>query len=167
MFTKLNTKALSVCVSAQTAMLNAANSAKIVGAAVLPGSRAGKLEFAIGAAIGYLLYLVTVPAFADEKDQQKLIGIIKGFTTFVVVVAAAASVFMFVTAGIQWIFSGGSERLATSAKNTVRNVVLGILIIAGAFILRGVLLSVVGGASNSGDGTKSITKKLGDVKSLD
>jgi len=163
MFTKIYNKALSGFVSLQTTAMTAGKTTR---SAVVPATRVGKLEVVVGAALAYCLYLLSAPAFAADKDQSKVVDLINGFTNFVVILVAAISVLMGVWAGLQFVGSGGNNQVASRAKNTIKNVVIGLVVCAGIFILKNAILAIVGGASKTGDGTKDVTESLGSQGGL-
>lgn len=152
MFHKLNTLALGAFVGAQTNAIAKTNDIQ-ARSTVIPASRSGKLEMAAGAGLAYLLYLLTVPAFADEKAQKGVVALLDRFTNFIVLLIAAFSVLMGVFAALQFVGSGGNTQIASKAKTTIRNVVIGLVLCAGVFIIKNAILSIVAG-TGTGDENK-------------
>ena len=152
MFTKLNDRALQAWVSTQSKVQDAASSNSTSG--IIPESRLGKVEMAVGGMLAYLLYAISVPALAGaatNKDQDKVVQLVDRFTNFIVILVAAISVLMGVWAALQFVGSGGNAQVAAKAKNTIKNVVIGLVCCAGIFILKNAILSVVGGAGTSSE----------------
>lgn len=161
MITKINNLALRGLTTAQV---------KGAEVAAKPASRevtttAAKLQMAAGAAIAYLLYLITVPAIAADKDTQNVVALIDRFTNFIVILVAAISVLMGVFAALQFVGSGGNSQVASRAKSTIKNVVIGLVVCAGVFILKNAVLSVVaaGGSGNENKFNKTLKDNGGKI----
>lgn len=174
MLNKIRTLPLRGFVSAQTAVLSAADSAsesKAMQTQAL-GTRRGRIEMAIGALMAYVVYAGAVnSAFAKsntaatQKSADGLLSLINTFTTFLIIVLAAGSLLMGIAAALMFVGSGGSAAAIKRAKDTIRNVVIGLVVAAGIFIIKKAIIETVGAPGVDGSGGKKlrdIVNKNGD-----
>ena len=132
-------------------------------------SRRGRTEMAIGAVMAYIVAASQAPAMA-KVDANKtrdsasgLLDLINTFTTFLIIVLAAGSLLMGVFAALQFVGSGGNTKVIENAKRTIKNVIIGLVVAAGIFIIKNAIITLVG-APNADKGTngKDLRKELGD-----
>ena len=63
---------------------------------------------------------------------------------FLTIIAALYFFFQFVTAGIQWIGSGGDKNNIEQARNKMVNAIIGLVIVAAAWVIVGIIGMFVG-----------------------
>ncbi len=63
---------------------------------------------------------------------------------FLTIIAALYFFFQFVTAGIQWIGSGGDKNNIEQARNKMINAIIGLVIVAAAWVIVGIIGMFVG-----------------------
>ena len=70
---------------------------------------------------------------------------------------------MGVFAAVQFVGSGGNTKVIENAKRTIKNVIIGLVVAAGIFIIKNAIITLVG-APNADKGTngKDLRKELGD-----
>lgn len=130
-------------------------------------SARSRAEVAVGAVLAYLLYAsTTFTALAQSggsgagagdtsKATSGVLGLIGTFTNFLILLLAAGSLLMGIFAALQFVGSGGSERVVTRAKSTIKNVVIGLCLAAGIFVIKKAVISVIGAPkADGGDGTQ-------------
>lgn len=149
MLTSLRTRALGAFVAVQTSATGG----------LAPRTRADKAQMLVGAAIAWLLAVLSIEATDAHAEkatgsQAKVVALIDKFTNFIVLIVAALSVLMGVWAALQFVGSGGNSQVASKAKSTIKNVVIGLVVCAGIFIIKNAVLAVVGGAGGDGNSTK-------------
>ena len=110
-----------------------------------------RIELALGALASYMVYASTSVAFAGgvnaretRSSAEGLLDLINTFTTFLIIVLAAGSLLMGVFAALQFVGSGGNTRVIDNAKRTIKNVIIGLLVAAGIFIIKTAVIEVVG-----------------------
>jgi len=133
-------------------------------------TRRGRTEVAIGALLGYMAVGASV-AFAAPQDVSStadsasgVVDLINTFTNFLIIILAAGSLLMGIFAALQFVGSGGNAQIADKAKKTIKNVVIGLVVAAGIFLLKTAVLQVVGGVddSSSGDTVRDQLQTGGD-----
>lgn len=164
MFTKIRTLPLRTAVKVQSEVVHAAGRSSGETLADLRTAR-GRTEATIGAFLGFMALGVS-HAFAAEKDlggtqddAQGVVDLITTFTNFLIIVLAAGSLLMGIFAALQFVGSGGNSQVADRAKKTIKNVVIGLIIAAGIFLLQKAVLQVVGGVDDSDSG-QNVRDKL-------
>jgi len=75
------------------------------------------------------------------KQLNKVISTIIGVMT---AVAALWFIFQFITAGYQWISSGGDKNNLEEARNKITNSLIGLILVVGAWIIMGVVGRILG-----------------------
>lgn len=75
------------------------------------------------------------------NQLNKLVSTIIGLMT---AVAAIWFIFQFITAGYQWISSGGDKNNLTAARDKITNSLIGLIIVVSAWIVMGVLGRIIG-----------------------
>jgi len=108
-----------------------------------------KLLTIIGLILPFFLIMAT-PAFAVSSDVTQFTNNTLGMITLI---AAAAAVFFLVKGGYQYITSTGNPETLESAKKTIRNAIIGLVIVLGASLFVSVLsnsFNQVSQSTNSG-----------------
>lgn len=94
--------------------------------------------------------------FADvfcKKDNQSkgadfLGGLFNDFVSkilgFLTIIAALYFMFQFVTAGIAWVGAGGDKNNIEQARSKIMNAILGLVIVASAWVIIGIIGNFVG-----------------------
>lgn len=163
MITKIRTLPLRAAVKVQSEVVHAGSKTDSATVSSLQTSR-GRKEFTVGAFLGFMT-LSASRAFAQgdmsttEQNSQGVVDLINTFTNFLIIVLAAGSLLMGIFAALQFVGSGGSEKVANRAKATIKNVVIGLVVAAGIFLLKEAVMGIVGGVDSSGDG-ETIREKV-------
>ena len=108
-----------------------------------------KLLTIIGLILPFFLIMVT-PAFAVSSDVTQFTNNTLGMITLI---STAAAVFFLVKGGYQYITSTGNPETLESAKKTIRNAIIGLVIVLGASLFVSVLsnsFNQVSQSTNSG-----------------
>jgi hypothetical protein len=132
-------------------------------------SKHAKAEVAGGVVAGGLVLFAST-AGAEECNTgstTKIVELVQTGGGFLAALVAAVSVLMLLYASMLYITAGGNYGRAGKAKETAKNVVIGFGLAACIFILREVILQVVGGATggkNSNTVTECLSKTGGEVK---
>lgn len=96
-----------------------------------------------------------------KTGTSQVVTIIKNGTKFIIALIAVASVAMLAWASFLYITSGGSSGRASKAKDAAKNVLIGFGLAAAIYIVRSVVLDIVGQA---GGGNNDISNCLKDSK---
>jgi hypothetical protein len=138
-------------------------------------SKHAKAELA-GGFVGGALALGAGTAFAGEvagggasasgggcsgSSTSTLVSLIETAGGFLAAIVAAVSVAMLLYASLLYITSGGNYGRAGKAKETAKNVVIGFGLAACIFLLRSIILQIVGGAGGEGSSGNSVSSCLG------
>lgn len=143
MMTKLNNLSLGLAVRAQTALLH--GTSRVVERA--PASRRSRAEIGAGLAIG--LISADSAAFASgansaAKSQGNITSLIANVGGFMSALVAFGSVCMLAYAALLYVGSGGNKTATDKAKAAVKNVVIGLGLAAGIYIVRSFIVDMVG-----------------------
>lgn len=163
MFVKIRELSTRTAVAVQTETSSRSSESSLK--ATLRSGRT-RAELAVGAVMSYLVYASsTYTAFAQGSKKtgdaaSGLISLINTFTTFLIIVLAAGSLLMGVFAALQFVGSGGNTKVIENAKRTIKNVVIGLVVAAGIFIIKGAIIKVVGAPGVDGGEGRSIRNQL-------
>lgn len=90
---------------------------------------------------------ITNPAIPDLKDKQP----VNVFGTFfagiigaMLIIGSIYALFMFLTGGFEWISSGGDKGKLENAQGRIRNALLGMIVLFGAWSIYIVILQFLG-----------------------
>lgn len=86
---------------------------------------------------------------ADPVKQKELVGaklntVFSFIIGFLTTVAGLWFIFQFIIAGYQWINSAGDKTALEAARNKIYNALIGIIIIASAWVIIGILSTIFG-----------------------
>ena len=79
--------------------------------------------------------LTPVDANFGKLGELTLPGIVSGFITLALVVAAIVFFFMLVIGGIRWIMSGGDKASTEGARNQITAALIGLVIVFAAWAI--------------------------------
>lgn len=87
--------------------------------------------------------------FLCDNPDTKVVGnklndFLSKILGFLTIIAALYFFFQLVTAGIAWIGSGGDKTNIEAARNKIMNAILGLVIVAGAWVFVGVIGTFIG-----------------------
>ena len=139
MFSTLKQIPLRVMVRAQVA--RAASSEETQSHSITPSNKEQRAGLLLGGAFATVAYSASVPALA--AGVSGFTNVLFTFTKFAMILVGAASVLMAVAAGLMFVTSAGNSRMISRAKDTIKYVVLGMLLVGGMWILREVISAVV------------------------
>lgn len=80
----------------------------------------------------------------DAKVGIQLNAVVSTIVGVMTVVAAIWFIFQFITAGYQWISSGGDKTNLQQARDKITNSMIGLIIVVSAWIIIGVIGKIVG-----------------------
>lgn len=106
-----------------------------------------------------LLVLFTSNAFAGPRDN--IVNLVVSISNFLLMILAAAVIGMACWGAFLYVTSAGNRQRVDMAKETVKNVFIGLAIAAAIFLIRSVVLDFVGGVDGGGGGN-GIRNKLKD-----
>lgn len=110
-----------------------------------------------------LILLSASTSFADSSDkaQNDIVSLVEKVTNFLLLLLAAAVVGMAAWGAFLYVTSAGSQRRTGMAKETIKNVFIGLALAAAIFLIRSVVLGIIGAVDTGGSGSK-VRKKLED-----
>lgn len=115
----------------------------------------GKLQMFTGVVAGTAVANQGVAMAAGcggAGGTSQVVTIVKNGTKFIIALIAVVSVAMLAWASFLYITSGGSSGRAAKAKDAAKNVVIGFGLAAAIYIVRSVILDIVGQAGGGGNG---------------
>ncbi|MBI4066976.1 hypothetical protein HY407_01230 [Candidatus Gottesmanbacteria bacterium] len=84
----------------------------------------------------------------DKGKDTEVGGIFNNFVSrilgFLTIIAALYFFFQFVTAGIAWVGAGGDKANVEAARSKIMNAIIGIVVVASAWVLVGIIGFFVG-----------------------
>jgi predicted permease len=143
MFTKLKNLSLRSGVALQTSSVDAIE--RLSGPAA-KGTIAGTV-------FTFMLPAVSFAATGAGKEQGKITDFIRNVTGFLLAIFAGVFICVFVWGALLIVTSAGNEDRARKGKKTLMNACIGLGLVAAVFLLRGLLLSIVGSVDGGGKGT--------------
>lgn len=146
MLTKIRNLPLRAAVAVQSAGVT--SSAKGEGTLANMRTRRGRTELTVGALMGYMTVGASKAfAAADTGNTREsasgILDLINTFTTFLIIILAAGSLLMGIFAALQFVGSAGNEKVTRNARNTIKNVIIGLVVAAGIFILKTAVIELV------------------------
>jgi len=105
---------------------------------------------AILLALGLLPLLIPRLAFAATEVPTEVTNFTSDALSLITLISAAAAVFFLIRAGYIYITSTGKPEALESAKKTIRNTLLGLVIVLGASLIVSVLQGALVGDGSSG-----------------
>lgn len=78
---------------------------------------------------------VQLPGFASKEFSGGINSYIKAIVALLIYLAAFLSLFMIVWGGFKWLWGAGSEELIGSAKKTIINAIMGLLLALGSYLI--------------------------------
>lgn len=121
-----------------------------------------------GTAAGVVASLA-VPAIASAartsaaKEQSKVTDFISNVTGFLLAIFAGVFACVFVYGALLIVTSAGNEGRASKGKKTLMNACIGLGLVAAVFLLRGLLLAIIGSV-DGGSGGSSAPKSGNDLR---
>ena len=165
MISKLRSLPLRTFVAVQTNTLQMTDQHKLSSGAVT--TRRGRIEMTLGGLFGYAA-VAAAPALAatgKNAPASGIVGVLNSVTNLVIILLAAISLLMGVFAALQFVGSAGNERTICRAKSTIKNVVIGLSLAAGIFILKTLVIGLFSEANvDSGTGGQKFRDTLLDGK---
>ena len=167
MISKLRSLPLRTFVAVQTNTLQMTDQHKLSSGAVT--TRRGRIEMTLGGLFGYAAVAaapaLAAPATGKNAPASGIVGVLNSVTNLVIVLLAAISLLMGVFAALQFVGSAGNERTISRAKSTIKNVVIGLSLAAGIFILKTLVIGLFSEANvDSGTGGQKFRDTLLDGK---
>jgi len=164
MISKLRSLPLRTFVAAQTNTLQMTDRHEMSSGAV--STRRGRIEMTLGGLFGYAA-VAAAPALAAGSTTGKnapasgVVGVLNSVTNLVIILLAAISLLMGVFAALQFVGSAGNERTISRAKSTIKNVVIGLSLAAGIFIMKKLVIGLFSEANvDSGTGGQNFRDTL-------
>lgn len=117
---------------------------------VVPHTSKDRAAVAFGAGFAVVLYSLTVQAFAAYTG---LTEVIDNFTRFAMFLLGAMTVLMAVAAGLMFVTAAGNQKQVGKAKDTIKYVVIGMVLVLAIGVGRKVVVELVSGASGGKSGT--------------
>lgn len=140
MFNTLKELPLRAFVRMQTGATAASERSR---ASLIPTTTRDRSSLALGGIFATAAYAASVPALAANSGTGSFLNVLSTFTKFALIIVGAVSILMAVAAGLMFITSGGNSRMISRAKDTIKYVVLGMMLVGGLWVLRRVLGAVV------------------------
>lgn len=88
--------------------------------------------------------IVKFPGFGVDPSTRSIGDVISNGIRIVFIIALLGVLVMLVAGAIQWVFSGGDKEALGKAKNRITHALIGLLILALAFLLAVVVGNIVG-----------------------
>ena len=139
MFNTLKELPLRVFTRTQVALSAATEEAKST--SILPSNKEQRAGLVAGGLFATAAYGASVPAMA--AGVSGFTNVMYTFTKFAMILVGSASVLMAVAAGLMFVTSAGNSRMISRAKDTIKYVVVGMMLVGGMWILREVVSAVV------------------------
>lgn len=161
-------------VASRTRAIGSVEDAKsFVAANAATMTRKNRFDLMLGAMIAWIAMSLAGASLAhadpattaNSGGETNITNLVTRITNFVIAILAGLSIMMFVYAAILFVTSGGSQQMIDRAKETTKYVVVGVALAAGVFVLRNLVIDVIGGATGPdgkgtlerGNGTGGIT----------
>jgi Type IV secretion system pilin len=110
--------------------------------------------------LGLMVLMASDASAASAVDANGgIVTLIKKATNFLLLILAAAVVGMASWGAFLYVTSAGNNKRVDMAKDTIKNVFIGLAVAAAVFLLRQVVLDLIGGVDSSSGG-KDIRKNF-------
>ena len=102
----------------------------------------GFTDFCLGSLVGD--YILTED-HGLPTNTWGIYGVVENVTDFVLSLIGILAVLAFVISGIQYLTAGGDEKAAEKAKNTMKQAVLGVVVVLSAYVIILTVEYILGG----------------------
>lgn len=102
----------------------------------------------LGSAFGSMLEQAGQAAKYKTGDSAQLTDILSGVILTILSLLGVIFLIMILYAGIRWMTAGGREEVLSKAKDSIKQAIIGLLIVAGAYAISWFFFSVWQSAGN-------------------
>jgi len=165
MITKIKEIPMRAFVSAQTFTLTRTEDARQspLASHVVPQTTRDRAALALGAVIAMVASSLTAQSYAATEKYSGFAGVVNTFTQFAFYVLAAGSFIMALFAALMFVTAGGNPKMVGRAKDTIKYVVIGIVLMAAFKVAREVIFTIADPGTSNDSGVKGGLQKGQDA----